>query len=416
MPRSLRILLPIAILIAAVLLFGLMVSKNERPERRAPDQAAMLVDAIHPAISQDRFMIEAQGTVQPKTRTTLVSEVAGPIVWMSDDFIAGGLFEAGQDLARIDPSDYEAALLAAEAELAAARATLADEQARSDAAREDFRRLYGDAREPGDLVVRLPQLARAEAAVQAREAAVMRARRDLERTRIRLPYDGMVIRRDTDLGQYVTPGTTLGVAFATDLAEVRLPMSDRELSFLDLPTRAERDGLQRPVTLTATVAGRPASWSATLVRTEGVVDENTRLTYVVAEIEDPYALAPDSDHRSLPIGTYVEAAIPGRDSTGLIVLPTEAVHGGNQVYLADADDRLQVLTVDIVRKTTDRVYIDNRIGAEDRIVTTAIPAPVPGLQLRVREPEAAEPRLQILPAAELTAAADDEADDDEDSP
>jgi RND family efflux transporter MFP subunit len=404
MSKRLRILLPLAILAAAILIFAVIVAQNERPERRAPEQAAMLVEAIQPVPSHDRFIISGQGTVQPKTRTTLVSEVAGPIVWMSDDFIAGGLFEAGEELARIDPSDYEAALLAAEADLAAARATLSDEQARSDAARDDFRRLYGDSREPSDLVLRLPQLARAEAAVQAQEAAVMRARRNLERTRIRLPYAGMVVRRDTDLGQYVSPGTTLGVAFATDLAEVRLPMSDRDLSFLDLPSRVGRDGLQRPVILSATVSGRPGRWPATLVRTEGVVDENTRLTYVVAEIEDPYALDTDGDRRSLPIGTYVEAAIPGRDTEGLMIVPTEAVHDGNTIYLADADDQLQVLTVDIVRKTTERVYIDGGIGPDDRIITTAIPAAVPGMRLRVREPEPTEPRLQILPADELATA------------
>lgn len=410
MPRSLRILLPIVILLAAILTFGVMVSQNDRPERRAPEQAAMLVEATRPVFSHDRFIIDAQGTVQPRTRTTLVSEVAGPIVWLSDDFIAGGLFEAGTDLARIDPSDYEAALLAAEADLAAARATLSDEQARSDAARDDFRRLYGDSREPSDLTLRLPQVARAEAAVQAQEAAVLRARRNLERTRIRLPYDGMVVRRDTDLGQYVSPGTNLGVAFATDRAEIRLPMSDRDLSFLDLPDRAGRDGLQRPVTLTATVSGRPGQWAATLVRTEGVVDENTRLTYVVAEIDDPYALAANDGRRALPIGTYVEAAIPGRDTEGLMVVPTEAVHDGNKVYVADANDELQVLTVDIVRKTPERIYIDGQIGPDDRIITTAIPAAVPGMRLRVREPEPAEPLLQILPTDELAAstAADEE--------
>jgi len=413
MSRRFRILLPLAILVAAILIFAMMLAKNERPERRAPEQAAMLVEAIRPAISRERFTIEAQGTVQPKTRTTVVSEVSGPIVWMSDAFIAGGLFEAGEDLARIDPSDYEAALLAAEAELAAARATLADEQARSDAAREDFRRLYDDARAPSDLALRLPQVARAEAEVQAREAAVMRARRDLERTRIRLPYDGMVVDRNTDLGQYVTPGTTLGVAFATDVAEIRLPMSDRDLSFLDLPNRAEREGFRRPVTLTATVAGRDASWPATLVRTEGVVDENTRLTYVVAEIRDPYALEPDSQQPALPVGTYVNAAVPGRSAEGLVIVPTEAVHGGNQVYVADADDQLQVLTVDVVRRTPDRIYIDNGIGPDDRIVTTAIPAPVPGLNLRVREAEPAAPRLQILPADELAASTAANADDSE---
>jgi len=410
MPRIVRLALPVVIIVGAILLFIAVVGMNKRPEQRDPEPPTMLVEAIRPAVSQERFMIEAQGTVQPKTETTIVSEVAGPIIWMSDDFLAGGLFEADAELARIDPSDYEAALLAAEADLAAAQASLADEQARSDASRDDFRRLYGDQREPSDLTLRLPQLARAKAAVQAQEAAVMRARRNLERTHIRLPYDGLVVRRNADLGQYVTPGTSLGVAFATDRAEVRLPMSDRELSFLDLPATS-REGLRRPITLTATVAGRPGSWPATLVRTEGVVDENTRLTYVVAEVLDPYALEPASTDRALPIGTYVEASVPGRDARGLIVLPAQAIHGGDQVYVANADDELEVRTVDIVRKTTDRVYIGSAIDRDDRVITTAIPAPIPGLRLRVREPDAPGPELRLLPAEELaeTSAEGDEA-------
>lgn len=404
MNRIKKFALPVLILAAAIVAFAAMTSMNPRPERRPPEAATLVVDAIRPVESRDRFMIDAQGTVQAKNETTIVSEVSGPIVSLSEDFVAGGLFEAGTELARIDPSDYEAALLSAEADLAAARASLSNEQARSDAARDDFRRLYGDSREPSALTLRLPQLAQASAAVQAREAAVMRARRDLERTRIRLPYDGMVTRRDADLGQFVSAGTTLGVAFATDRAEVRLPMSDRDLSFLDLPPTASRDGLERPVMLRATVAGQPGEWPAKLVRTEGVVDRTTRLTYLVVEIEDPYALDDDGPMRALPVGTYVDAVIPGRDARGLVIVPPEAVHSGDQVYLANADDELEVRTVDIVRQTTDRIYIDNAITPDDRVVTTAIPAPVPGLKLRVRE--TGGPQLKLLPAEEELATAE----------
>src|SRR6056297_1629023 len=403
MSRRFRILLPLAILVAAILIFAMMLAKNERPERRAPEQAAMLVEAIRPAISRERFTIEAQGTVQPKTRTTVVSEVSGPIVWMSDAFIAGGLFEAGEDLARIDPSDYEAALLAAEAEMAAARATLADEQARSDAAREDFRRLYGESREPTDLLLRLPQVARAKAAVQAQEAAVERARRNLERTRITLPFDGMIRDRSANLGQYVTTGTALGTAFSTDRAEVRLPMSENDLAFLDLPLTEAGSNIDRPVTLIGSVAGQPTRWDARLVRTEGVVDSNTRLTYLVVEISDPYGLEANAESPALPMGTFVEARIPGRDASGLVLLPAEALHDGNRVYLAGEDDKLEIREVEIVRSTPREVYVSGPVNAEDRVIITAIPAPVPGLKLNVREAAGAEPRLRILPSGDLAA-------------
>lgn len=403
MKKALTFIVPVLIIAAAVGGALLLTRAADEPERSEPRQTALLVDVVRPDASRDAFIVQAQGTVTPRNQAQLVSQVSGMIEWLSDEFVAGGVFEAGEVLARIDPSDYETALLAAEAELAAARATLADEQARSDAAREDFRRLYGNSREPGDLLLRLPQVARAKAAVQAQEAAVERARRDLERTRITLPFDGMVRERNVDLGQYVSTGTALGVAFSTDRAEVRLSLGASDLKFLDLPPPGTQKRLDIPLKLAGSVAGRGATWDATLVRTEGVVDSNTRLTWVVAEVVDPYDLKSDRHALPLPVGTFVEARIAGRDASGLAVLPTEAVHDGNRIYMADAEDRLEIRTVDVVRTTPREVYIDGALTAEDRVITTAIPAPIPGLKLNVRERAETEPRLRILPAGELAA-------------
>ncbi|MEX2500258.1 MAG: efflux RND transporter periplasmic adaptor subunit [Wenzhouxiangellaceae bacterium] len=403
MPTYLKIIVPIAILAITVTAAVVIAHWGNEPEREEPTQAALLVDVVAPEIKRGSFTVRAQGTVSPRTETSLVSQVSGRVTSMSEDFVAGGVFSAGQVLARIDPSDYETALLAAEAELAAANATLSDEQARSDAARQDFRRLYGDSREPTELLLRLPQVARAKAAVQAQEAAVRRARRDLERTRITLPFDGMIRNRDANLGQYVTTGTTLGSAFSTERAEVRLPVSETDLAFLDIPVTESGARIDRPVELIGSVGGQPARWEARLVRTEGVVDTNTRLTYLVIEVDDPYSLEPESDQPALPIGTFVEAEIPGRDASGLVLLPAEALHDGNQVYLADSADELEIRQVEIVRSTPREVYVSGRLDASDRVITTAIPAPIPGLKLSVRKAPESEPQLRILPSGELAA-------------
>jgi len=403
MTKLIKIVAPIAILVFAVAAAILIGRSGEEPEREAPVQAALLVDVVEPEIKRGSFTVRAQGTVSPRIQTSLVSEVAGKVISMSEDFVAGGVFAEGTVLARIDPSDYETALLAAEAELAAALATLADEQARSNAAREDFRRLYAESREPSDLLLRLPQVARAKAAVQAQEAAVERARRNLERTGITLPFDGMVRSRSANLGQYVTTGTALGSAFSTDRAEIRLPVSENDLAFLDIPLTEPGSNIDRPVTLIGSVAGQPTRWDARLVRTEGVVDSNTRLTYLVVEILDPYGLEPDADKPALPMGTFVEAQIPGRDASGLVLLPAEALHDGNRVYLAGEDDKLEIREVEIVRATPREVYVSGPVGAGDRVIITAIPAPVPGLKLNVRETDRAEPRLRILPSGDLAA-------------
>ncbi|MEM1081390.1 MAG: efflux RND transporter periplasmic adaptor subunit [Pseudomonadota bacterium] len=389
--KLIKFVLPLAVIALAIMGTIALYALRQAPEQRPPEPAVLLVDTVQPEINRDRFVVQAQGTVQPRTETTLVAEVSGRITSLSDAFVAGGFFRAGTELARIDPSDYETALLAAEADLAAARANLADEQARSDAARDDFRRLYGDAREPNDLVLRLPQLARAEASVQAQQASVQRARRNLERTRIQLPYDGMIMRRNVDLGQFVNTGANLGVAFAVDVAEVRLPVSDRDLAFVGVPLFSQGVELNVPVTLRGRVAGQTAEWPAILTRTEGIVDENTRLTFLVAEVIDPYGLIAGTHNPGLPMGTYVEAAIAGRNANGLMVVPSQALNNGNQVLIANDDNELEVRDVQIVRSTPNHVYVDGNLGPDERIITTAIAAPVPGLKLRIRgEPTDAE--------------------------
>ena len=406
----LKIVLPAVLMIAASIAVVMMLAgQRPAPQEREVTVTAMLVDVVIAQPSDGFFVVQAQGSVQPRTQTTVAAEVGGRLVRLADNFTAGGFFRAGEILAEIDPSDYQAALLQAEADLAAARSRLADETARSEQARRDWQRLHGSEREPGELVLRLPQVAGAQAAVQAAEASVLRARRNLERTRISLPFDGIVRTRQIDLGQFVSTGTPLGVAFAVDVAEIRLSLSDQDLAFLELPEPGvivEDGGI--PVTLSGSVAGRRGSWEARIVRTEGVVDENTRLVNAVAVVEDPYGLLGQSRELPLPMGTFVRADIQGRSSAGLIELPRAALRDNNTVFLANDSDELEIRSVELLRATAQRAYVRNSLKSGDRVITTAIQAPIPGLPLRVRDAVDPTPQLQILPAESGLASSGDQ--------
>lgn len=387
----------LSLIIFSVGVVALLFINRPQPEQRELSTPVMVVDTFTAQYSPDIFRVTAQGSVRPTTETMLASEVSGRIVRLSEQFVAGGFFRAGDVLIEIDPSDYEAALLQAQADLAAARATLADESARSAQARQDWQRLHGQTREAGDLVLRLPQVARAEASVQAAEAAVMRAERNLERTRIRLPYDGLVRTRQADLGQFVSTGTVLGTVFAVETAEVRLPLSDSDLAFLDLPAPGQPASLRPSVRLTGSVAGQRGEWHGEIVRTEGVIDENTRLSFAVVRIRDPYGLLERERQLPLPMGTFVSAEIDGRSARGLIELPRTALRSGDTVLVASEDGRLDIRQVDVVRATTHSAYVHGGIEAGDHIITTAIQAPIPGMPIRRREtPPQAEPSLRLL--------------------
>ena len=309
--KTLRYFMPLGLIVLAiVVVIGMAtMARGKRPERQDSGQTAVLVETIEAQARSLNFIVQSQGSVRPRTQTKLVAQVSGIIVSVSNSFVAGGFFRAGEVLLEIDPSDYRTALKRAEAAFASRKAKLAEEKSRSEQALKDWRNL-GRAGDPPDLVMRKPQLADAMANVQAAEADIDKARRDLQRTRISVPYDGLLRERKVDIGQYVTPGTQLGVSFAVDTAEIRLPLAADDLAFLDLPASTATEVEDYPeVSVTAEIGGVTQTWDARLIRTEGVLDESSRVLYVVASVVDPYGFLGQSRQDELRMGTFVRAAI-----------------------------------------------------------------------------------------------------------
>ena len=371
--KTKRVLLIVGIFVVAIGgAAGLSLMKPP-PETRDLADLDPLVDVMPLEVTTASFSIASQGTVRPRTETTLSAEVSGAIVQISPKFIAGGVFAAGETLMRIDPTNYEVAVEQAEA-------LLKQRQIEYDGAEKLKTQGYRAESE----------WASAAAALASAKAEIVRAHRNLQRTYIRLPYDGMVRSKDADLGQYVTPGTRLGVTFATDYAEVRLPLTDQDLAFIDLPQPSDimSSGAAEgpPVSLTAVQHGRTAQWSARIVRSEGVVDEKNRVTYAVARIEDPYRLRDAPTHATaLPMGTFVAANIEGLTVDGVIRVPRSALRGNGQLMFVDAENRLRIRSVDVLRADADYAYLRSGDMPGDRISVTAIESPINGMKVRTGE-------------------------------
>lgn len=393
MMEFLRKFLPFGLILLSIAVVAVLVglARGKRPERKAEGPQAVLVDVIAAETRSLNLIIASQGSVRPRTETVLVAEVSGKVVSVSPDFVAGGFFKAGDTLLQIDPSDYRTALKAAEANLASMQARLADERARSEQALKDWRNL-GRSGEPSDLVLRKPQLQDAMANVSAAEAAVQKAKRDLQRTRISVPYEGLVREKRVDIGQYASPGTPLGVTFAIDSAEIRLPLSADDVAYLDLPSAVE--SAERPfpdVTLSAEEGGEIRTWQARIMRTEGVVDETSRVVYAVAQVIDPYGVLGQSVQDELKVGTFVRAAIQGRALQDVVVLPRFALRDNDTVLIANADDQLEIRPVTVVRAEPRQVYIGAGVSDGERVVTTTLEAPITGTRLAISGAESSPP-------------------------
>ena len=387
-----KYVLPLAVIALSVVLVVVMVTiaQGKRPERKDTSSQALLVDAIPAQVESLNFSVYSQGAVKPRTETTLVAEVAGRIVSVSTNFIAGGFFRNGEVLLQIDPSDYETGLLRAQANLASRKAQYADQKARSEQAMKDWINL-GRKGEPSDLTLRNPQLAEALAAVQAAEAELQEAERDLQRTRIKLPYDGLVRSKGVDVGQFVSPGTPLGVTFAIDTAEIRLPLSSGDIAYLDLPSATRLDRANRiPVTLTAENSGFGDRWEAEIVRTEGVVDERSRVIYAVAEVVDPYGVLGLSRQPELKMGTFVRAEIQGLRADNVVVLPRAVLLPDDTILVANDDRKLEIRPVTVARAEPRRVYLSDGVEEGELVITTSLDVPIPGTKLAISGEEIPE--------------------------
>ena len=360
------------ILISAVALMLVLSQFKPEPPKQESENLDLLVETLTLELSTESFKIYSQGTVRPRTQTVLSAEVSGTIVSISPDFIAGGAFEKGEVLMRIDPTNYTVAVDKAEA-------LVAQRQIEFDGAKKLQSQGYRAESE----------FASAAAALASAKADLVNAQRNLERSYIRLPYAGMVLSKDADIGQFVNPGTQLGVTFATDLAEIRLPLTDQDLAFIDLPGPASSPMGNGPhVTLTATQKGKRVQWDAELVRSEGVVDERSRVTYAVAQFDDPYQL--HGDGNALPIGTFVAAEITGSGVFDVIRIPRTALRRANQVLVVNDENKIDIRTVAVIRSDERFAYVSSGVAPGERITTTAIEAPTNGMSVRTAESIAAE--------------------------
>jgi len=380
MERRLKLLLPIAIVITGLLGAAALVATRPDIDTSPPESLVRLVRVVDVAPQTIQLRVTTHGTVAPRTESDLVPEVSGPIVWVSPSFTSGGFFEANDPLVRIDPRDYQVALELARANLARAESELERESKELERQQNlADKKIASPARLDG--AVTAEQVARAMRR-QAR-ANLEKAERDLARTEIHAPFTGRIRARTADVGEFVNRGAPMARLYATDFAEIRLPISDDELAFLDLPLwyrGEETEAKGAVVELRADFAGAEHTWEGRVVRTEGEIDAKTRMIHVIARVEDPYRRS--GDRPPLAVGLFVEAQILGRETKGVVRVPRAAMRGSDQLLVADAEDRLRFRRVQVIRAGHDEVVLRSGLEPGDRVIVSSVEAAVDGMKVR----------------------------------
>jgi len=380
--RKKQIILPIVILTVGIIALVGFSSMKKPPEEKEAVDTTPMVAVKKIVVAPMTLHVDSYGVVKPKYETMLVAQVNGEIVELNDIFVRGGLVKKGQLLARIDPNDYHAALIDAQANMASARSALEQEVAQGKVAEREWKQITDSS--PTELSLRKPQLAQELARVKAAQASVLRAERNLQRTEIRAPYDAIIESRMIGLGSFVSTGTQLGKLLGTAVAEIRLPVADNQLQFLN------HQGEQAKVSLNGAYAGRTVQWQANIARSEGVIDAKSRMSYLVAEIQDPYQISSKSDSVPLRFGTYVNAEIIGQQLANASMIPRYLVVN-DTVAILNGESKLNYAAIEIVRQQGANVIVASGLLDGDQLIISALDYPVNGMKLALAsDVEAAE--------------------------
>ncbi|RYV00936.1 efflux RND transporter periplasmic adaptor subunit [Shewanella sp. OPT22] len=384
----LRRLSPLLIFIFSVIVFILLNPSKPELKQDAQKPALPIVEVMEISPQSLALIIPSYGVAQPKYKTKVVAEVSGRIIELSPVFVSGGFLRKGDVLAKIDPADYHADLLQTEAQFAQAQASLDEEMARGEVAKVEFKGY--DSGTPPSLGLRKPQLQREQANVKAAKAALEKAKRNFERTVISAPFDAIVKARSADLGQFVSTGSEIGQLFDTQVAEIRLPISTHDLVHLESLMSPNID-----VELMSKLGGNSQHWQGRITRSEGIVDEKSRMAYLIAEVQDPYQRESQQQEQALPLqfGTFLDANITGKVVSQAVKLPRHLVRDG-LVAVVTPENKIEMRTVLPVRSDAENVYIQNAFKTGDRVSLTQFTSLANGQEVEILGEQTSEEPTQ----------------------
>ena len=365
------------IAITAIGFWTMYIMRPTAPVVKLEDRVERL--EVITAKREDYFpTINTQAVVESRFNINLKSQVTGQVLYISPKFLSGGYFEANEVILRIDPSDYELALIQAEVNVAKAEQSLSIEKEQAELARQDWEK-YGEG-EATELVLRIPQLREAEAGLKGAQANYKAQNIKLGRTEVKAPFPLMIARKQVDLGQVVGNNQDLASVFGTEEAEIRMPLSQKQMDLLSvksvgiLPSGEVLKVKVRDLTREGKIV-----WNADILRIESTIDRKSRVYYAIATVADPMNLKGDKDTPPLLPGVFVDLEVMGPKIGNIFQVPVKAMRDDKNIYIYK-DEQLLTKTVKVLDRNQKTVIVFS--GIEDGEMITISPpySYVPGMK------------------------------------
>lgn len=383
-PRRLKqVIWSVGLVLVGAAVLAVMTFSRPPMARKQPKPSYPPVHVLKVQMASRQVTVTGEGTVKPRCESSLAAQVAGRVVWMSPSLVNGGRIDKGQPLLRIQSRDYKLLITQSLANVKEAETALQLREEEAKAARDEWRSLTRSnpkaSKEPPPLVAKKPQLLAALAVLEAAKARLKVTRLALERTQIKAPYDGLVASKLVDLGQYLRVGDKVATVFCTDAVEIVVYLESDDLAWVKVPglTVGEVEG--SPAKVIVDFAGKRQEWPGRVVRSEGQVDERTRLMPVVVRVDKPYQSLPP-----LAVGLFARVVIDGRNLEQAALLPRAALRPNRVVWVVDAEGALRFRKVDVAYFQQDKVLIRSGLKQGDLVVVSPLGEVTDGMRVRPR--------------------------------
>ena len=362
--KSSKVVPVIIVLLVTIALAFVMIKMKPKEQKKENTKVIPAVEVIQVSPIDFIVPIKSDGVVVPKTKINISAETSGKITFVSGKFSNGRSFTKGDVLLKIDPIDYELAITRAQANVAAQVANLDLQQAKSDLAKSDWKK-YGKKGKPNPLNLNLPQVASAKAALSGAQADLQLAKRNLDKTKVVAPFSGVILSKMVDLGQFVNISTVMANVASTEIAEIRMSLSDKQLYHSGLD---KFDGTQKITVTISSEETQNVQWLGTIVSIESQRDAKTLFNYAIIEVAQPFS----QQMTPLRFNTFVNINLDGKTLNQVYPIERGYVTLENKVKIFSAKSKLKFKIVKIEYADENYNYISSGIDSDDKIITTGL--------------------------------------------
>ncbi len=379
----LKIVLPFLVLAAGFAVMKKMETGRTMPQKISREDKGALVEILKVESIDKQIEVVSSGTVMAREEIVITPQVSGLVNHVEPNFLNGGFFKKGDILFTIEDIDYRLAMENAKASVAKSEFELATIEGKAKVALMEWKHLNSEkGQKPGDLLLFKPQLHNAKAGYASAKAKLEQSILNLNRTKIRAPFNCMVRSENIDTGQYVRSGNGVATITGTDVVEIIVPIRMADLKWLDIPGyENKKNGTNAVVSIT--VGGKSINWNGKLVRKLEEVDPKGRMARIIVTVEDPFSLVSETKNRyTLSLGLFVKVVFAGQKINNAIVIPRETLRDNSTIWLADKDNKLKIQPIEIFHQDRKELIIIQGLKKDDRVVKTNLTGAADGMKLR----------------------------------